>query len=66
MYEEDRKRGPVIGNVSASIDFPKNWSGDKTVFAEISMTTRKFNIKLKEFIKDLEDFKRGKIPAKEL
>ena len=58
QFEGNRKKGQGIYEIKASSDFPKNWNDERTTIASILMTKRKFNVKLKEFIKKLEEFKR--------
>lgn len=49
-----------VGEVLASTHFPLSWNDSEVAIASISMTKRKFNVKLKEFIRDLEAFKRSR------
>lgn len=59
QFDVQRKKGQGIYEVKASTEFPKKWYDDSSEFASISMTKRKFEIKLKEFVDDLEKYKRG-------
>lgn len=63
QFEGQRKKGQGVYEIKASTEFPKNWNDDSTEFASISMTKRKFEIKLKEFVGDLEKYKREKTTA---
>ncbi len=60
QFEGPRKKGQGIYEIKASTEFPKNWNNDLSEFASISMTKRKFEIKLKEFVDDLEKYKKRK------
>ncbi len=63
QFEGQRKKGQGIYEIKASTEFPKNWNDDSSEFASISMTKRKFEIKLKEFIEYLEKYKKEKTTA---
>ena len=58
QFEGQRKKGQGIYEIKASTEFPDNWNDDSSKIASISMTKRKFEIKLKEFIEDLEKHKK--------
>lgn len=59
MFEGPRKPGQGIYEIKASTTFPTNWNTGSKI-ASISMTKRKFEIKLDEFIADLEKYKKEK------
>ena len=59
QFEGVRKKGQGIHEVSAFIQFPEYWIDKEKLIASISMTKRKFDIKLKEFMSDLEKWKRS-------
>jgi len=63
MFEGQRKKGQGIYEVKASTEFPKNWNDDEHTIASISMTKRKFEVKLNEFIAKIIDFKKEKTTA---
>ncbi|WP_338395900.1 hypothetical protein [Fulvitalea axinellae] len=60
MFEGEREGGQGIFEIKASTEFPANWNDDSNRIASINMTKRKFEIKLEEFIKDLEKYKKEK------
>lgn len=57
QFEGQRKKGQGIYEIKASTEVPKNWNDDTHSIAAISMTKRKFDVKLSEFIADLEWFR---------
>ena len=59
MFEGSRKKGQGIYVIMASIDFPQNWNDDKNAIGSISMTKRKFDRKLQEFMRSIEKFKKN-------
>ena len=63
MSEGVRKSGQGIYEIKASTEFPANWNDDSNRITSIAMTKRKFEIKLEEFIKDLEKYKKEKTTA---
>jgi len=63
MFEGQRKKGQGIYEVKASTEFPKNWNDDEHTVASISMTKRKFEVKLNEFIAKIIEFKKEKTTA---
>ena len=63
MFEGVRKSGQGIYEIKASTEFPGNWNDDSNRITSIAMTKRKFDIKLEEFIKDLEKYKKEKTTA---
>ncbi|UII24229.1 hypothetical protein [Fulvivirga ligni] len=63
MFEGERNKGQGIYDIKASTDLLTSWNDSGTLIASISMTKRKFNIKLQEFILELENFKKGKTTA---
>ena len=63
LFEKPRKKGQGIYEVKAYIEFPKNWNDNEHTIASISMTKRKFEIKLEEFMNDIIEFKKGKTTA---
>ncbi|AWX46184.1 hypothetical protein HME9304_03216 [Flagellimonas maritima] len=63
MFEKPRKKGQGIHEVKASTEFPKNWNDNEHTIASISMTKRKFEIKLAEFMNDIIEFKKEKTTA---
>ena len=63
MFEGERKSGQGIYEIKVSTEFPANWNDDSNRIASISMTKRKFEIKLEEFITDLEEYKKEKTTA---
>lgn len=63
QFEKHGKNGQGIWEVKATKEFPRNWNDNESTITSISMSTRKFEIKLKEFIADLEKFKKGKTPT---
>ena len=60
QFEGQRKKGQGIYEIKASTEFPENWNDDSSKFASISMTKRMFEIKLKEFVENLEKYKKEK------
>ena len=66
MFEGPRNKGQGIYEIKASSDFLQSWNDSDTLIASISMTKRKFDIKLQEFSMDLENFKRGKTTANKM
>ena len=54
MFEGQRKPGQGIYEIKASTAFPTNWNDNSNEIASISMTKRKFALKLQEFIEKLE------------
>ncbi|MCF7560257.1 hypothetical protein L3X39_06360 [Sabulilitoribacter multivorans] len=60
MFKGERKSGQGVYEILASTEFPSNWNDDSNRIASIRMTKRKFEIKLEEFIKDLERYKMEK------
>lgn len=58
QFENPRKKGQGIYEIKASSEFPTNWNDDSNRISSISMTKRKFELKLKEFIDDLEKYKK--------
>ena len=63
QFEGQRNKGQGIYEIKASTEFPKNWNDDSSEIACISMTKRKFEIKLNEFVGDVEKYKREKTTA---
>lgn len=61
QFNQPRKKGQGIYQVLASTEFPNNWNDDNTKISTINMTKRKFSIKIEEFTKDLENFKKEKM-----
>ncbi len=66
MSEGQREKGQGIYEVKASTEFPKNWNDDEHTIASISMTKRKFEVKLNEFIAKIIEFKKEKPTANNL
>lgn len=60
QFDQTRKKGQGIYEIMASTKFPKNWNNTDNQINSIDMTKRKFNIKLAEFLEDLNNFKKGK------
>lgn len=61
MFEGHRKKGQGIYEIKATTEFPKNWNDNSFKITSLDMTKRKFDIKLNEFLRDLEKFKEEKI-----
>ena len=59
MFEGNRKTGQGIYEIKASKEFPSNWNDGSSEITSLSMTKRKFDIKLKEFLESLEVYKRA-------
>lgn len=57
LFEGNRKKGQGIGEIDALTIFPKDWIDRTNSIALLSMTKGKFNIKLEEFLKDLNDYR---------
>ena len=57
MFEGSRKRGQGIYEIRATTKFPENWNDVTNTIAAIQMPKRKFEIKLQEFINDIENYK---------
>lgn len=57
MFESVRKKGKGIYEIKAVTKFPSKWNDDVNKIAAISLTKRKFDIKLSEFIMAIEEFK---------
>lgn len=60
QFGQPRGKGQGIHEIMASTEFPVNWNDQENVIGSISLTKRKFNVKLKEFLNDLDEFKRSK------
>ena len=60
QFEKSRKKGQGIYEIKASSEFPTNWNDDSNKISSISMTKRKFELKLGEFIDELERYKKEK------
>ncbi|NBB29876.1 hypothetical protein [Cellulophaga sp. BC115SP] len=59
MFDGNRKKGQgIIYEIKASTKFPQNWNDDTNTIAAIEMSKRKFDLKLKEFIDILENYKK--------
>lgn len=63
QFEKPRTKGQGVIEILASTEFPNNWNDNSNSIGSISMTKRKFNLKLREFIESLESFKREKTSA---
>ena len=61
MFEGERKSEEGVYEIKASTEFPSNWNDDSNQIASISITKRKFKIKMEKFIKDLEEYKKKKL-----
>lgn len=61
QFEGERKPGRGIYEVKASTSFPQNWNDSTNEIASLSMSKRKFQVKLDEFINDLQQFKEEKM-----
>ena len=59
-YDQPREKGQGIYEVLASTEFPSNWNDNANSIGSISMTKRKFEIKLKEFLELIDNFKKEK------
>ncbi len=57
QFEGPRKKGQGIWLIDALINFPKDRLDKESSVASISMSKRKFNIKLDEFLVDLNNFR---------
>jgi hypothetical protein len=60
QYDQPRIKGQGIYEILASTKFPDSWNDRENSIGSISMTKRKFDTKLKEFMGNLDDFKKGK------
>ena len=60
QFEGVRKKGQGIYQILATIKFPNDWNDYEIKISSIEMSKRKFNVKLKEFIDDITNFKKGK------
>lgn len=58
QFEETRKKGQGIYKVLATTVIPENWNDNSNEISSICMTKRKFDLKLNEFLKDLNKFKK--------
>ena len=57
QFEDFRKKGQGIYQLLGSTKFPESWNDTSSKISSISMTKRKFNCKLSEFMIELEQFK---------
>jgi hypothetical protein len=60
QFEGLRKKGQGIYEINASLNLPKNWNDETSQISCLSMTKRKFEIKLNAFIAEIEAFKKAK------
>lgn len=58
QFETPRKKGQGIYCIKACEKFPETWLDDSSKIASIEMTKRKFDLKLREFITDLDTFRK--------
>ena len=57
QFDQPRKKGQGIYEILASTKFPESWNDHESSIGSISMTKRKFELKLKEFMSNLDNFK---------
>lgn len=59
QFDQPRKKGQGIHEIMASTEFPVNWNDLENIIGSISLTKRKFNVKLQEFLSNLDEFRRS-------
>jgi len=57
QFEGTRKKGQGICEIDALTKFPDDWIDKTNSIASLNMTKRKFDIKLEEFIFDLNEYR---------
>ena len=58
QFSPPRKKGQGIYEIMASTTFPTHWNDSEHEITSLNMTKGNFEVKLQEFIQQLEEFKR--------